>query len=143
MTAAAIASTVTFRETCFTTSPSLVSGPVLRRLRCLSPRRKGEPARKRFAFPGRRQVAPGAAPTHGGTVAFALCPCPPARGGSMMLEGKVALVTGARRGGGGWVRGGGGAGVGGGGSRGIGAAVARQLDEHGVKLGLGSRKGDD
>jgi NAD(P)-dependent dehydrogenase (short-subunit alcohol dehydrogenase family) len=41
----------------------------------------------------------------------------------MMLEGKVALVTGA--------------------SRGIGAAVARQLDEHGVKLGLGSRSGDD
>ena len=40
-----------------------------------------------------------------------------------MLEGKVALVTGA--------------------SRGIGAAVARQLDEHGVKLGLGSRSGDD
>ena len=41
----------------------------------------------------------------------------------MTLEGKVALVTGA--------------------SRGIGAAVARQLDEHGVKLGLGSRSGDD
>ena len=41
----------------------------------------------------------------------------------MMLEGRVALVTGA--------------------SRGIGAAVARQLDEHGVKLGLGSRSGDD
>ena len=41
----------------------------------------------------------------------------------MMLEGKVALVTGA--------------------SRGIGAAVARQLDEHGAKLGLGSRSGDD
>jgi len=41
----------------------------------------------------------------------------------MMLEGKVALVTGA--------------------SRGIGAAVSRQLDEHGVKLGLGSRSGDD
>jgi 3-oxoacyl-[acyl-carrier protein] reductase len=41
----------------------------------------------------------------------------------MMLEGKVALLTGA--------------------SRGIGAAVARQLDEHGVKLGLGSRSGDD
>ena len=39
------------------------------------------------------------------------------------LQGKVALVTGA--------------------SRGIGAAVARQLDEHGVKLGLGSRSGDD
>ena len=41
----------------------------------------------------------------------------------MTLEGKVALVTGA--------------------SRGIGAAVARQLDEHGVKLGLGSRSGVD
>ena len=41
----------------------------------------------------------------------------------MMLEGKVALVTGA--------------------SRGIGAAVARQLDEHGVKLGLGSRSGEN
>jgi NADP-dependent 3-hydroxy acid dehydrogenase YdfG len=41
----------------------------------------------------------------------------------MTLEGKVAVVTGA--------------------SRGIGAAVARQLDEHAVKLGLGSRTGDD
>ncbi len=41
----------------------------------------------------------------------------------MTLEGKVAVVTGA--------------------SRGIGAAVARQLDEHGVKLGLGSRSGED
>jgi 3-oxoacyl-[acyl-carrier protein] reductase len=41
----------------------------------------------------------------------------------MTLEGKVALVTGA--------------------SRGIGAAVARALDEHGVKLGLASRSGDD
>ncbi len=41
----------------------------------------------------------------------------------MTLEGKVAVVTGA--------------------SRGIGAAVARQLNEHGVKLGLGSRSGED
>ena len=41
----------------------------------------------------------------------------------MTLEGKVALVTGA--------------------SRGIGAAVARALDEQGVKLGLASRSGDD
>ena len=41
----------------------------------------------------------------------------------MTLEGKVALVTGA--------------------SRGIGAAVARMLDERGVKLGLTSRSGDD
>jgi NADP-dependent 3-hydroxy acid dehydrogenase YdfG len=41
----------------------------------------------------------------------------------MTLQGKVALVTGA--------------------SRGIGAAVARMLDEHGVKLGLASRSGDD
>jgi 3-oxoacyl-[acyl-carrier protein] reductase len=41
----------------------------------------------------------------------------------MTLEGKVALITGA--------------------SRGIGAAVARQLDERGVKLGLASRSGDD
>src|SRR3954447_23546679 len=41
----------------------------------------------------------------------------------MTLEGKVALVTGA--------------------SRGIGAAVARQLDECGVRLGLGSRSGAD
>src|SRR6476646_10125201 len=41
----------------------------------------------------------------------------------MKLEGKVALGTGA--------------------SRGIGAAVARQLDERGVKLGLASRTGDD
>jgi NAD(P)-dependent dehydrogenase (short-subunit alcohol dehydrogenase family) len=41
----------------------------------------------------------------------------------MTLEGKVALVTGA--------------------SRGIGAAVARALDERGVKLGLASRSGDD
>ena len=39
------------------------------------------------------------------------------------LEGKVALVTGA--------------------SKGIGAAVARALHEHGVKLGLASRSGDD
>jgi 3-oxoacyl-[acyl-carrier protein] reductase len=39
------------------------------------------------------------------------------------LEGKVAFVTGA--------------------SRGIGAAVARLLAEHGVKLGLASRSGDD
>jgi NADP-dependent 3-hydroxy acid dehydrogenase YdfG len=38
------------------------------------------------------------------------------------LEGKVAVVTGA--------------------SRGIGAAVARALDEQGVKLGLASRSGD-
>ena len=44
-------------------------------------------------------------------------------GGHMTLEGKVALVTGA--------------------SRGIGAAVARMLDERGVKLGLASRSGDD
>ena len=41
----------------------------------------------------------------------------------MTLEGKVALITGA--------------------SRGIGAAVARQLDERGVKLGLASRSGED
>ncbi len=39
------------------------------------------------------------------------------------LDGKVALVTGA--------------------SRGIGAAVARLLHEHGVRLGLASRSGDD
>jgi len=39
------------------------------------------------------------------------------------LEGKVAVVTGA--------------------SRGIGAAVARQLADQGVKLGLASRSGDD
>jgi 3-oxoacyl-[acyl-carrier protein] reductase len=39
------------------------------------------------------------------------------------LEGKVAIVTGA--------------------SRGIGAAVARALDEQGVRLGLASRSGDD
>ncbi len=39
------------------------------------------------------------------------------------LEGRVALVTGA--------------------SRGIGAAVARALDDAGVKLGLASRSGDD
>jgi 3-oxoacyl-[acyl-carrier protein] reductase len=41
----------------------------------------------------------------------------------MSLEGKTALVTGA--------------------SRGIGAAVARQLHERGVNLGLASRSGDD
>jgi len=41
----------------------------------------------------------------------------------MTLEGKVAVITGA--------------------SRGIGAAVARMLDERGVKLGLASRSGDD
>ncbi len=41
----------------------------------------------------------------------------------MNLEGKVAVITGA--------------------SRGIGAAVARMLDERGVKLGLASRSGDD
>jgi 3-oxoacyl-[acyl-carrier protein] reductase len=39
------------------------------------------------------------------------------------LEGKVAVITGA--------------------SRGIGAAVARALDAEGVRLGLGSRSGDD
>jgi NADP-dependent 3-hydroxy acid dehydrogenase YdfG len=39
------------------------------------------------------------------------------------LEGKVALITGA--------------------SKGIGAAVARLFDEHGVRLGLASRSGDD
>jgi NAD(P)-dependent dehydrogenase (short-subunit alcohol dehydrogenase family) len=39
------------------------------------------------------------------------------------LEGKVAIVTGA--------------------SRGIGAAVARTLDEQGVRLGLASRSGAD
>jgi len=39
------------------------------------------------------------------------------------LDGKVALVTGA--------------------SRGIGAAVARKLDDAGVRLGLASRSGDD
>jgi NADP-dependent 3-hydroxy acid dehydrogenase YdfG len=39
------------------------------------------------------------------------------------LEGKVAIVTGA--------------------SRGIGAAVARMLADHGVRLGLASRSGDD
>jgi NADP-dependent 3-hydroxy acid dehydrogenase YdfG len=41
----------------------------------------------------------------------------------MSLEGRVAVITGA--------------------SRGIGAAVARMLDERGVKLGLASRSGDD
>ena len=39
------------------------------------------------------------------------------------LEGKVALVTGA--------------------SRGIGASVSRMLADHGVRLGLASRSGDD
>jgi NADP-dependent 3-hydroxy acid dehydrogenase YdfG len=39
------------------------------------------------------------------------------------LEGKVALITGA--------------------SRGIGASVAHMLDDRGVRLGLGSRTGDD
>jgi 3-oxoacyl-[acyl-carrier protein] reductase len=39
------------------------------------------------------------------------------------LEGRVALITGA--------------------SRGIGAAIARQLDAAGVRLGLASRSGDD
>ncbi len=39
------------------------------------------------------------------------------------LEGKVAVITGA--------------------SRGIGAAVARALDAEGVRIGLGSRSGDD
>jgi 3-oxoacyl-[acyl-carrier protein] reductase len=39
------------------------------------------------------------------------------------LQGKVAIITGA--------------------SRGVGAAVARALDAQGVKLGLGSRRGDD
>jgi len=39
------------------------------------------------------------------------------------LDGKVAVITGA--------------------SRGIGAAVARALDARGVRLGLGSRSGDD
>ena len=41
----------------------------------------------------------------------------------MTLEGKVAFVTGA--------------------SGGIGAAVSRKLAEHGVKVGLASRRGDD
>jgi NAD(P)-dependent dehydrogenase (short-subunit alcohol dehydrogenase family) len=41
----------------------------------------------------------------------------------MSLEGRVAIVTGA--------------------SRGIGAAVARSLSSAGVKVGLGSRSGDD
>ena len=41
----------------------------------------------------------------------------------MSLEGKTAVITGA--------------------SRGIGAAVARMLHERGVRLGLGSRSGDD
>jgi 3-oxoacyl-[acyl-carrier protein] reductase len=41
----------------------------------------------------------------------------------MNLDGKTAVITGA--------------------SRGIGAAVARQLHERGVKLGLASRSGDD
>jgi NAD(P)-dependent dehydrogenase (short-subunit alcohol dehydrogenase family) len=41
----------------------------------------------------------------------------------MSLNGKTAVITGA--------------------SRGIGAAVARMLHQHGVKLGLASRSGDD
>ena len=41
----------------------------------------------------------------------------------MTLEGKTAVITGA--------------------SGGIGAAIARMLHERGVKLGLGSRRGDD
>jgi 3-oxoacyl-[acyl-carrier protein] reductase len=41
----------------------------------------------------------------------------------MILEGRVAFVTGA--------------------SGGIGAAVSRKLAEHGVKVGLASRRGDD
>ena len=44
-------------------------------------------------------------------------------GGGMNLDGKTAVITGA--------------------SRGIGAAVARQLHERGVNLGLASRSGDD
>src|SRR5262249_58274057 len=44
-------------------------------------------------------------------------------GGTMSLEGKTAVITGA--------------------SRGIGAALARLLHRRGVQLGLASRSGDD